>query len=338
MRDHPSLYVQPFVVLGFLSLAVPTIVLVGLGGVGAVLSAQSVATGAVLLLVVGGTMLGLRFEWRTVLRSSDVRPVGRREMLSDTAAVFGGAILALAVTVELGLSPVVSAGLVGIAAALMTPRQAIPAYCGAFVGMTSPELFPTYWHALLASGIASGVFVLAQPVFYGVGGKLGTTAFVGATITVLLTAGSFHSEPLPDTVTIVLVVGYAAIGAVATFSIHARLPPDAVFASGLVGAVGGVTLPAIHGDPGSLMAAAVFAASFAGMAVPERIPSERWIALTGVIVGLLFVFTMPYLGGSGGKLGTIAFGSCLAIHGLLGTLHISRARRQLEGATRRDVT
>lgn len=204
--------------------------------------------------------------------------------------------------------------------------------------MTSPTLFGTYALAIVAGLIASAVFVAAQPVFHGVGGKLGTTAFVGATVTIVLTAGQFESQAIPDDITIGLIVGYAVLGAILTFAFHHRTRAGAVLASGVVGALGAWGLPILHASGGELLAAAVFSASFAGMTTATRIPDERWMALTGLLVGFAFVYTMPYLGGSGGKLGTIAFGACLAINGPLRGLHIVRLQRAFEGAPRRDTT
>ena len=327
-----------FVVVGFFALALPAALLVGVGVLGAALHARSAVLGAVLVLVAAGTLLGIRFEWWALVRASDVQLTSRDEMVGDTVALFAGALVTLGITVEFGVSAIVSAAVVGIVAALLTPKYAVPAYCGAFVGMTSPELFTTYWHALLASGFASAMFVLAQPVFHGIGGKLGTTAFVGAALTIATTSGTFQSDPLPGTLTIALVVGYSMIGAVATFSMHAHRSPSSVFASGVVGATGGLLLPFVHGSPGELIAAGVFAASFAGMTEPKRIPRAHWILPAGAIVGLVVVYTMPYFGGSGGKLGTIAFGSCLTVYGLLGAAHLVRVRRQLETVPERDVT
>jgi hypothetical protein len=75
-------------------------------------------------------------------------------------------------------------------------------------------------------------------------------------------------------------------------------------------------MPVAHPPVGSLLAAAVFCASFVGMASEERLPSGGRIALAGLVAGAVFVYTTPYVGGSGGKLGTIAFGSCLAVVGV----------------------
>ncbi len=325
-------------ITGFLLLAAPTAILFALGIFGAILHAGTLTIGAALLVVTIGVAVGVQYEWRFLWGRFEWPPIDLTEALKIGASILGGTLLTLAGAVEIGLSPIVAAGIVGIAAAIVVPDRAVPAYCGAFVGMTSPDLFATYWHATAAGLVASAVFLVAQPAFHGIGGKLGTTAFVGATAIVLATTGTFESVALPDPGTVAVVVCYAIVGAVVTFALHARFDRSPVFASGIVGAVGGVGLPLVYSEFGGLMAAAVFAASFAGMTDVRRIPDERWIALAGLLVGLVVVYTGPYLGGSGGKLGTIAFGSCLAVHGLLRTAHIVRLRFRIEEFRSMDTT
>ncbi len=323
--------------VGFVLLAVPTVVLFGLGVSGAIFEGTAVVVGGSLVVVTVGVATGIRYEWWFLTRHASWNPIVSGEAVRIAFAILGGTILTIAIVVETGLSPVVSAAIVGIVAAVLWPSYAVPAYCGAFVGMTSPELFVTYWHAAFAGVVATVVFVVAQPVFHGLGGKLGTTAFVGATVTVFATAGTFQSDPLPPFEVLISAVAVAVVGAVVTFALHTRFGTTSVFASGVVGVAGGVLLPVLAGH-GELLAATVFSASFAGMADPKRIPDERWMALTGVFVGVVVVYTMPYLGGSGGKLGTIAFGSCLAVHGLLLTRNVIRFRRRAFDVPRRDTT
>ena len=185
------------VVGGFFALAVPGVVLVFLGVLGAMALAGMYPAALVLLAATVAILLGVRFEWLMIWRSSAWESADNGEIVRITVAILVGTLVTLGLVIEGGLSPIVAAGLVGMAFAIVAPSVAVPAYCGAFVGMTSPELFTTYWHALIAGGFASGVYTLARPVFHGVGGKLGTTAFVGATLTVVVTSGSFQRDPLP---------------------------------------------------------------------------------------------------------------------------------------------
>ena len=265
-------------------------------------------------------------EWRVMLTTVVESGFLEGDPLRTFLAVVGGTMVTFALAVELSLSPIVAAGIVGVIAGFLSPKLAVPIYCGAFVGMTSPDLFVEYWHGLLAGTIAGAIYLLVQPVFHGIGGKLGTTAFVGAVLTVLITNVGFIPVAIPPVDIILLATVVATIGAVGTYLLHVRGPFSPVFASGIFGVLGGAGLPVVFGDHGVILAACVFAASFAGMSDRKRIPSSLWMGLTGFFVGLLVIYTGPYLGGSGGKLGTIAFAASLAIYGLLISLHLMRVR------------
>ena len=323
---------------GLLVLSIPPIVLFGLGAVAAVREPGTVVIGGALLAATLAIAGAVRNEWALLRPMSELAVDDPRDATLDASAVFAGTLLALGGVVELGLSPIVAAALVGIISVVVAPDRAVPAYCGAFVGMTSPTLFPAYWYAVLAAGVAALVYVVAYPSFHGVGGKLGTTAFVGTTLTVLVTGGTFHSGQLPDAGVSIRVVAYSIVGAMVTYAIQAELGRSAVLASGLVGAAGGTTIPIVLPDGADVIAAGVFAASFAGMSDPRRISTVAWIGLTGLLVGLTVVFSAPYIGGSGGKLGTIAFGSSLAVHAVLQRLHRVRLRRRFDHYPRRDTT
>lgn len=63
---------------------------------------------------------------------------------------------------------------------------ALSVYCGSFVGMSSIQVMPDLFTVGIAGSLCGIVFVLAQSHFVGAGGKLGTIAFVGSAITVLI--------------------------------------------------------------------------------------------------------------------------------------------------------
>ena len=326
------------VLLGYFLLGLPAILLVVLGVLGAMYHGPAPAIALVLGLLGVLALRGMWFELRTVFQAPGVDPIHPARATRSAAAMFLGGLVTFVLVAEIGLSPVVAASITGIAAAVLHRELSIPAYCGAFVGMTSPVVFTAYWHGLVAATIAVCVYLIAQPVFHGVGGKLGTTAFVGATLAIIGTSESFLSDPLPEPEVIGLVVFYAMIAAVGTFMLHVRSPLDPVAASGAVGVLGGLALPLMYPNLGGLLAAGIYAASFAGMSDPSRIPDERWMGLAGIGVGLVLVFTSPYVGGSGGKLGTIAFASCLAVYGLIGTFYRVLERVPFGRLPRDDIT
>lgn len=82
------------------------------------------------------------------------------------------------------LGPVIAAGFIGlIGSFLKNCKLANPAYCGAFVGMSSATVFSHFWLVSLAGLLAGFVFILSHEIYNQTGGTLGTIAFSGVSIT-----------------------------------------------------------------------------------------------------------------------------------------------------------
>lgn len=153
--------------LGVLSVAAA--VLFGLGIAGAVVDAGSPVGGGVLILTTMGIIAAARYEWTALGTVAEQLPIGQDRAERIVLSILGGTVITLGIAVESGLSPIVAAALVGVVGAVVLPGYAVPVYCGAFVGMTSPALFTTYWHALIAGAVTSAVFLAAHPVYHGIG-------------------------------------------------------------------------------------------------------------------------------------------------------------------------
>lgn len=90
---------------------------------------------------------------------------------------------------EQGMGVVMAAATMGLIGSLFTliPRAksyfrqiSAPVYCGAFIGMTSVQSDPVF--LLLASTFTLVLFVMGRSLIQGVGGKLGTLAFIGVVL------------------------------------------------------------------------------------------------------------------------------------------------------------
>lgn len=113
-------------------------------------------------------------------------------MLTSVLIIIGGSLGALGAfqLQKAGLSPVVASCIIGLFGALIgygmnSEDLSMVIFAGSFVGMTSISLasFPI----MLFAGIACGIiYLVAEPVFEGYGGKLGATAFVSVLIVMLL--------------------------------------------------------------------------------------------------------------------------------------------------------
>lgn len=306
-----------------LSAALGFLVLVALSGT-LLAHAQAQATrltpiwGAPMILVLAAFLYQCRNEWVRFFRPAPpIAMATKRETPALTVlAIFAGAMTTFVLANAVGLGPVVAAGIVGAIGALIWRNKAAAVYCGSFVGMVSQDCLYASTHVTLAALLAAAVFLLATPVFNGFGGKLGAIAFSGCVLTAWLTGNPLSQAPIPDASVNTLIVLISVGATIGTFSLSVRLKLGPVMASALVGIAGGLLLPRLMPETGPMLAIVVICASFAGMSSRERLADERRLALAGLITGFIFIFTLPAMGGAGGKLGAIAFASTLAAKSL----------------------
>jgi hypothetical protein len=248
--------------------------------------------------------------------------------LYNFIAVVAGAIASFTFNNYLGMGLVVATSLVGVIAAIMVPKFSAPIYCGAIVGMASCALFASYTHFITAGIIAGVIFVLAKNVFNGYGGKLGVIALTGCILASIVAGKKFltgSSVPGWDTGKYLLL--YSVVAAVLSNVINIRLKHGAVWGSAIVGLLAGLIMPYIYPDIGGTIAVMMITSSFAGMTSQARLPNEIYIGVAGVFTGFLFIYNMPFFGGTGGKLGTMAFTSCVIIRGFLDLLEYIKAKQ-----------
>ncbi|MBP1987046.1 hypothetical protein [Halolamina salifodinae] len=248
------------------------------------------------------------------LRGADALAFDRGDA-ADFLAVVAGAVLTYWLSVDAGFGPVVASAVVGLAAGVALPRVDSAAYCGSFVGMVSPAVFPDAGLVVAAGAAAGALFVAARGAFDGFGGKLGTTAFFGILAVAAGTAAEFAAGTAPPWSEAALLLPVTAVAAALTVALGFRYGLGSVIASAAVGLFGGLVLPMLH-PAGDLLATAAFCATFVGMVAPARIDGELRVGAAGALSGAVFLAVSPVFAGAGGKLGTTAFVSCLACYGV----------------------
>jgi hypothetical protein len=265
-------------------------------------------------IILIGAVIAIFLEGKSLF-SAQVTVDGIQQFALEALAVLVGGLASYTLAHDVGLGPVVAASVVGIVAHLVAPKYSTAVYCGSFVGMTSDLLLLTHGEVLLAS-LASGiVFYLTKPVFSGVGGKLGTIALIGTTLMSVSLQRIFLIAPLPDWQTGVEIMVISLIATPLTFYLSQLHGNGPVLASGVVGLISGLVLHVIYPEMGTNLAVVAICASFAGMSSRERLPNFWMVLTVAVFTGVVCIFSTPHLGGAGGKLGTIAFGSVLAVVG-----------------------
>jgi len=264
------------------------------------------------LFLVGAVTVGSEYD--RVLGSADAVAVERSDVV-DAGAVVAGAIVTYALHVHAPTGPVLASALVGLAVGVGAEELGVPAYCGSFVGMASPALFPAVAYVAAAGTLAGLAYVAAGRAFDGFGGKLGTIAFFGCVVTASLTGANYAAANPIDWHSVRLVVPVAAAGAVTTAVLSRRLGLGAVIGSALVGVAAALAFPIAAPVVGGTLAAVAFCASFVGMSASERLDGEAAFALAGALCGVVFVAVAGAFPGAGGKLGTTAFVACLCYSG-----------------------
>jgi hypothetical protein len=268
----------------------------------------------VLFLLCVGLIKGIFAEGRHLRLSDEKDDLFSVQSVKVFSAVFLGAVIAFLLKVDLGLGAVVGAGLTALMAALVVPELAVPAYCGAFVGMTSARLFSAYGDLCLAAAIAGVVYLLTQRTFQGYGGKLGTIALRGTFVTGFGLKREFLLTPFPALDLIAPILLCAVIATAFTYYLSVTLDHGPVLASGSTALISGLILPNLfHGEVGGTLAVMATCASFAGMSSPKRITNWWAVLAMGLFTGMIYILSMPLAGGAGGKLGTISFGVAVSV-------------------------
>lgn len=278
--------------------------------------------GAPLLLLLAFALLGLPVLVG-FLHHGDHGPVGDphpRPVLLAAA----GALVVLALSRGALASVVLAAALVGCAGALLERlsrgrgplrEAAAPLYCGAFAGMTSELVLQHPGWVLLAGALAGLLLAVLSNSWRGIGGKLGSTAFLGVVTTCAL-AGSFgamgagaqlHRFSAPEQG---LLFAFALLSPLVTHALSHRGQLGVVLGSALPSLVVALLAP-------TPVAAVWLGASFVGMTAPERLaghPTRSLLAM-GALFGLFTLGFQPGLAGIGGDLGATAAVSVFAVLG-----------------------
>lgn len=283
--------------------------------------------GIVAAMILAGVLLALFQEGRC-LKRIETSPVSLRHILMSFVTTVAGAWATYWISEHLNLGPVAGSALVGLMGALVSPAYAVSIYCGSFVGMSSAALLASLPELLLAGSICGLVFVLAEDTLNGLGGKLGTIAFSGTLLTGLGLKRQFLITPVPGPGLAWQIILWATLAAIFTYWLSMSLKHGPVLASSAVGLMGGLLLPALFPENGSLLAVVVICASFTGMSSSKRFASPWPMIAAGLITGFIFLYSLPVFGGTGGKLGSIAFGSSLAVWGFQTTYVRWKAKRQ----------
>ena len=100
-----------------------------------------------------------------------------------------------------------------------------------------------------------------------------------------------------------------------------------MIASAAVALVGGIFLPLMFPpQAGGILTPVCACGSYVGMSSISRLPDELFATIAGVLSGFAYYWGILLLGGAGGRLGTTAFGSVLAVSFIASKMKLSGRR------------
>ena len=265
------------------------------------------------------------------LHHADHGPIGSIRLATVLQAVLAAGVL-LGLSRGLSISVVAATSLVGCAGGMLDAlgRQRWagvgPAvYCGAFTAMTSKLVLLHPPWVLLSAALAGLLLELLRHSWIGIGGKLGSTAFVAVigVVGLAMACGAIGPGAQPYALKgaeFLFVVLIALLSPQITYQLSERWRLGPVLGSAIPGLVAALVLP-------PLLAGPWLGASFVGMTSPNRLtphPIAMLLAM-GLLFGLLFAGFEPSHKGIGGDLGATAAVSVFAVLGLQALL------RRLQG-------
>jgi hypothetical protein len=247
-----------------------------------------------------------------------------------------------------GYSPVLAASAMTLLVSICLDRRlGQSAFCGSVAGMCGGHITPNLPMALALGGMTSACYELlihVNNICHGIGGRLGSTSFLAASIIAKyqgvsivgrkLRRGLWKSGTGPSSILVTMVL-YHMLGSLATIYLREcsddSAAADPLRASSVVGLLGSLFLK----DPSAVLA--LYGGTMVGMSLPSRLmygnaPGQaktnqpqtalRLLASyagAGAIAGLIHTITIHngyWNGGWGGKAGLCAFAGCWAYRGL----------------------
>ncbi|QWC00305.1 hypothetical protein KHQ88_01695 [Mycoplasmatota bacterium] len=235
-----------------------------------------------------------------------------------------GVLLTYLIAHQLDLSAVIASSFIGLLGFFLLKKYSVAIYCGSFAGMVSSFLFGYIEVASIAL-ICGILFMILKPIFNGVGGKLGTTAFMST----ILMASIFQRDFLivVNDLNIFRLILVSLLGTIIPFYVQHKFKQSPVFASALPSLIFALIMIYLVED--YLTCTVVFfSASFIAMSSKKRLPNIYYLVIAALIHAFLFHVYFEHYNGLGGKLGLMALTSVIVTIGIKYLVNIIMNQRK----------
>lgn len=253
-------------------------------------------------------IVGLIKTYFEIIKDGE-RQINYKDAVISLGLILSGALVVYIFTSNFNLHSVIIVAIVGLFAGVFIKDYAQEVVIGTFLGM-STFLSTSYAGVIFASIITFIIFFLIKDVFKGLGGKMGTTAFVGGLITFFLLGDTFTQGIGYESLNVIYVLIIAIIAGVLTYVLNNEIKLGAIVAYSIVSLIGGIFLlfPSTK-DLGFINV--VFGASFIGMSSKKDVKSYLVVIFASFIFGFFSIIGKSFIN-VGGRGGTLALISVLA--------------------------
>ncbi len=223
-----------------------------------------------------------------------------------------GVVLTYLMARQLDLSAVVASSFIGLLGFFLLKKYSVAIYCGSFAGMVSSFLFG-YGEVAMIALTCGLLFMVLKPVFKGMGGKLGTTAFMST----ILVATIFQKDFMivVNDLNLFRLIVVSLLGTIIPFYIQHHFKQSPVFASALPSLIFALIMIYLVQDYVTCTVV-FFSASFIAMSSKQRLPNIYYLIIGGLVHAVLFHVYFEHYNGLGGKLGLMALTSVVITIGI----------------------
>lgn len=259
------------------------------------------------------------FDQYRIEKSTETAPLTQKDLLS-LVFVLVGFVLSFGLYFYASVPQIAASALTGVIGYVFLRDYEKEVYCGSFAGMISLAIVSPIFIILMVV-LLPMIYLMARSIFNGLGGKLGTIAFVSSIIAVsfLPSYQVISTEPL-EQMSIIIVMGVALGTVLLGHYVKTRFQLSSVIVSALLSLLGFLVFGLI---PSALVyLPIVFIASFIIMTDTSRVKGYSFLVISSIIMSLLYMLTRPIYTGIGGKAGLTALLSILITLALFNTFQM----------------
>lgn len=241
-----------------------------------------------------------------------------KDDIKTVLALWLGMYLTIGLHTFTGMPQVMASALIGLIAYVLLKPYHKAAYCGSFAGMIGSAYLSVF--SLIGLGILLPlVYLISQSFFNGLGGKLGTIAFVSGIFVIAIQPEYvwFQTTPLLE-VSYVFVFLISYISIIVLWLLKNLFRLDSVFVSSAFSLL--MAMVFIQVSNGLIWMMIVFASSFVIMTDHDQMDTMFMITIAPLILGALYISTFQVLPGIGGKAGLMALITVIATKAVQTTL------------------